>query len=224
MPRTFHSCFLVFLLAGSTAHAEPLRLTSGVATLTDEPGSFSLAGRGFVVEGGWWPTVVSGTFWWSRCGLPGCTVGAPVNFGTTTYGFAEHESTGRGVVAGVTYERLFFGGELTFSGPHVTALPTRAGDGPAVPQLGAFSFAGHIAGYADESRVGDPLFALHLVGAGTAAVWFSDATGGRVGLHDLEYRFTNAEPIPEPSTVFLLATAVAVAASRLKRRTRGTRE
>lgn len=55
------------LLFGGTSAADPVTVTSGIINFTDEPGGFEVAGNGFGVSFGWFPKVVSGTFWFDRC-------------------------------------------------------------------------------------------------------------------------------------------------------------
>jgi hypothetical protein len=208
------------LFAGSPAGADPVTVTSGIVVFTDEPGDISLVGRGFDLSGEWFPRTLHGTFWFDRCG-DGCIPGAPIDFGSTTYALSTDASiaAGRGVIGGVVHDRLFYTGEWTFIGPSV--IGPVAFDEPLVRQ-GAFVFEGRIAAFLTESRTGTPLFSTSLRGSGTADVFFSVQTsspaGPRLIVHDLDYRFEGTEPVPEPASVVLIGTGLAIAVGRFRRR------
>jgi hypothetical protein len=196
------------LLFGGHAAAEPIPINSGLIVFTDEPGAFEISGSGFDVSFGWFPRVVSGTFWFERC-RSGCAPGTTLDFGTTTYAFSESFQGVGGEVNGVTFPRLFTSGELTFVGPKVV-LPADF----LFDLTGAFTFHGNVAVFTTESRTGPPIFSSELVGAGTARV-----IGGGGSLDDLEYTF--GAPVPEPSTLVMLFSGLVGGATALRRRAVG---
>lgn len=203
------------LLCSSTSVADPVRVTSGVITLTDEPGEVRIAGSGFDVNVAWFPTVLSGTFWFDRCAHFSCSPGSSVDF-TATYGFAEGEPQGNaGTVNGINYPSLFAAGTLAFHGPAI-AIPSHVDDDESVVLRGPFTFHGSLSVFANEARSGPALFSGELIGRGTATAFGSSQTGMGVRFHDLVYSFES--PVPEPSTgVLLIAGAVAAAIGRRRR-------
>jgi hypothetical protein len=208
---------VLLVLAASPAGADPVNVTAGFATLTDEPGGFSLTGPGFDLNGEWFPRTLQGTFWFDRC-ASGCLPGSTVDFGSTTYGLSTDASIapGQGVIGGVAYDQLFYAGEWTFHGPSVMGPATS--DESRATADGAFSFEGSIAAFLDESRTGTPLFAAGLQGSGTARVFFGVESGSLIAT-DLDYVFeTPGAAVPEPSSMMLIGTGLALGVSRLRRR------
>lgn len=216
----------LLLLTGAPAVADPVTVTSGFARLTDEPGDFSLVGSGFHLTGDWFPRTLEGTFWFQVCGHPdlagsagGCLPGSRIDFGTTTYALSA-DPQGSGVIAGVAHERLFYSGEWTFHGPTVTG-PVAFDESPLV-RHGTFAFEGSISAFLNADRTGTPLFSADLRGSGTADVFFAmegaGTSGQRLVAHDLHYSFETPQPVPEPSSVLLVAAGLAAGFNRIRRR------
>ena len=176
----------------SVAGVTSRTVTSGYVVFTDEPGSISLAGSGFEFWFGWAPLLLSGTSWVHQCAA-GCASGALVDYGTTIYGFSDSPfiSHGPAVIGDVRYDEVFFDGQLTLSGPAITLPDAGNEDGTVFAAPGSFTFQGRIFAYADETRTGVPVFALDLVGSGTATGIFYTLQGRwyQAG-EDLVYRFT----------------------------------
>jgi hypothetical protein len=128
----------LFLIFGGTATADPIAVTSGFVAFTDEPGAFRVAGSGFDVAFGFFPQVVSGTFWHDRC-ASGCAAGTAVDFGTTTYTFSESFQGIGGTVNGIDYPQLFSAGEVTFTGPTIVLPSAFPEPGVPVPSCSANS-------------------------------------------------------------------------------------
>jgi hypothetical protein len=203
---------LLVLLFGSSARAEPITVT-GTLGLTDEPGTFFLQGTGFSLQGDWFPTTVIGTYWFDVCRDSVCTPGAPADFGTTTYGLSVTDSQViRGTIAGTFYDELFVDAQFTFDGPRVT-VP----DAEFESASGAFAMEGRLIAYLDPART-NPLLAADVYGSGTAHVAFvRDEAGGGLAPIDLEYRFASAQPVPEPSTLLMVAAGLLAGGARLKK-------
>ncbi len=221
MRRPLYAVIVLLVLTSNPARADPIPVTSGLAVFTDEPGEFFLVGRGFELSGEFFPSTVSGTFWFDRCHPDltdgGCLPGARIDFGTTTYGIGEGDQ-GRGTIGGVEHEELFYSGEWTFHGPSIIAPTTL--DEPPLVSIGHFVFEGSIFAYPTDSRTGTPLFSASLRGSGTARAFFGAETSGvsgpRLVLHGLDYVF-DTQPVPEPSTLLLFGAGLG-AVLRLRRR------
>jgi hypothetical protein len=102
MRYLLYPLIVLILLFRGTAAADPIAVTSGFVAFTDEPGAFRVAGSGFDVAFGFFPQVVSGTFWYDHC-ASGCAAGNVVDFGTTTYTFSEAFQGYGGTVNGIDY-------------------------------------------------------------------------------------------------------------------------
>ena len=214
-------CVLVLLLGFPTAgRADPVTITSGHVIFTDEPGSLELTAPGLLLQGDWFPSSVFGTFWYDRCSAVACAPGAVVDFGTTTYGFSadDFSETISGVVMGTAYDELFVDATLTFTGPRVHA-PSDAG-GVSQWRFGPFAMDGHITVYGNRSRAGGPLFAGDLRGSGTAGVIFGThpTTANGFLVHEVRYDFATPAPVPEPSTLLLAVSGMALCGRRVWRR------
>jgi PEP-CTERM motif len=222
MQRPIYAVLVLLVLTGSSVRADPITVTSGFVLFTDEPGEFLLAGRDFELSGFMFPSTVRGTFWFDHCHPDltggGCLPGTRINLGTTTYGVVP-DGPGRGTIEGVTQDELFYSGEWTFHGPRLIA-PTTFDESPLV-RNGHFRFEGSIFAYPTALRAGAPLWSANLRGGGTARAFFgvdiARVSGPRLVPNDLHYMF-DPEPVPEPSTLFLVGTGLAAALARYRRR------
>jgi hypothetical protein len=109
----------------------------------------------------------------------------------------------RGTIAGTFYDELFVDAQFTFDGPRVTAPDDEFGSA-----AGPFNMNGRLIAYLDVSRT-TPLLSQDVIGSGTAHVSFvpNQATGG-LAPSDLEYRLASPQPVPEPSTMLLVAAGL----------------
>lgn len=159
---------------------------------------------------------------------PGTLVSPVARFlieGEPFFGAAEIPATGAATVRGVPYpppdnpQFLFvsFTGELNFSGPS-SPLPG-AGPDQLVVVDAPFEFTGVLNGF-DIFRFSPLLvFSEEIQGRGIAHMRFRDiGLAGRLQYVNTEYEF--GEPIPEPSTLGLVAIGGALAALRKRVRRR----
>ena len=212
---------VLVLLFSTTVRADPVTITTGVVTFTDEPGLFDISGTGFDASFGWFPVRVGGGTWFDVCPAGGCAPESVIEWGTRSYVKSPFfDVAGVATVGDTTYPEVYFDVLATFTGPGVT-LPGPV-DGFQVAQLTApFTFTGTVTGYGDSSRTGSSLFSLELAGSGNAVTWFVGQGGRYFHDIDLDYRFAAADPIPEPSTIVLLGTGLI---GLLRRRRRGVRD
>ena len=218
MRRLFCLPLFFVLLFGSPLRAEPVVITDGMIVFTDSPGSFEVSGSGFDVRFHSYLGRVGGGTFFDVC-PGGCAPGSVVEWGTRSYVNSPpryYDVAGVATVGGTTYPSVYFDVLATFTGPTVT-LPGAGEETSFANPTGPFTFSGTLTGWGDASRTGSPLFSLELTGSGSAATWFDLYNGRYLADYELEYRFAEAAPVPEPSTLMLLGTG---AIGLLRRRAR----
>ena len=204
---------VVWLLSGTGVFAEPVRfVTSGNVYQLVEDGEtgFTFAGDGFRFNG----EVSSRPA--ATCGP--CTPGAMFDLSATMNPL--RFPPGTATVDGRTYDSIFFGGTFNFDAGSVI-VPNVPLGGPGVYPTVGFSFDGTLAGYADASLTGTPLFSTGLAGTGIASIGFFNYAGS-ISADGFSYTFEDANPVPEPSSLLLFASGAAWIASRWRSRRRTT--
>jgi hypothetical protein len=213
----FRACLLlgvVWLSGIDVAQADPVRLvTSGHVYQLVEDGEtgFRLTGEGFDFIGEVRPRLAG------SCGP--CIPGSTINLSATMEPRLFPPSYA--VVDGQQYDEIYFSGNLAFDAGWVEV--------PAVPPGGRsewptsrFSFVGTLAGYADISLTGPPLFVVSLGGGGTGAHGFHHYRSNGFITHDgFRYRFDSVAPVPEPASLLLFATGAACIGARSRKRKSG---
>lgn len=155
------------------------RITGGSLSVFRNLGPiFTLSGKRFTIRGGADPGNVS-----AGVGSP-FKPGAAVSINSH---FAGELSLGFGVAAirGTVYGRLYYTGELTFSGGTII-VPSE--DSAAISRYEPFTLSGSLKGFINNPFVGDPgpaVFDTLVSGAGTATLQLSSfVTGGGQQLHE----------------------------------------
>jgi hypothetical protein len=211
----------------SIVHADPITVTAGTAFIDfDGPSFIGISGtRGFQLSA--FTTPIPGSA--ERICVDGCVPGTTVDMRTV---FGRHTAW-RVALDGVLFVDVTPGEAqgglgLEVSGPlQFEALPIVLPPvdpdwfpGQGVDFVSPFSLMGHVSAFARD----DPdrqLFRADLVGQGRARLslvaWGDGYTGPRY-----TYEFSAANPVPEPSTLFLIGTGAAVLLARRAKRWRAS--
>jgi PEP-CTERM motif len=207
----FCAVSLVTAISAPKGFADPVRVvTSGdVFQLFDdgETGAL-LVGQGFSIAAGdlkFTPAL--------PCEL--CVPGTKLSIAATAQ--IQAIPAGLADVDGETFDTVFLSGTLHFDAASLV-VPDIPLDGPPALLSEPFSFTGNVAGFADESRTGVPLFALQLVGRGTATVELFNFTRTGIFLESLGFDFAPATATPEPASILLLLSGGAGLFARRRRR------
>ena len=219
----FRTVVLAFLISAggllcwtASARAEPIQVTSGILSLDSGPSGFRLVTSEFTARADWtlgggrdMTAQVFGPYrdcFISTC-LPGMTFDPGMSVSSTTLG------RGFGSYQGTSYDSLFFSGSMT-----AAAAPGVVPDisGFRLQTFHPFDFTGSLLAFTNPARTGDPLFAFDLVGQGHVGVWWQPAVP-HAWSYELFYRVGAADPIPEPGTLLLVGTGVALGWRRLRR-------
>ena len=205
------ACVALGLTVGATAaFADPIRIvTTGDFFSGNDDTGFNFGGSDFhfqVTQP--LDAVVSCT---------PCTPGTPINLSSTVA--VNGWQAGRATIDGQTYQSVFFSGSLNFQAGSVIA----PGGDASVLLFSPFTFTGSLAGFADASLTGTPLFSTNLVGGGSSpgavALFSNEVVSTGLSLNQVDYHFDAASPTPEPSSMLLLASGAAWLAARRRRRT-----
>jgi PEP-CTERM motif len=125
----------------------------------------------------------------------------------------------KGVIEGITYPLTFV---TLSSGTITTPTATLTELGESLVEV-PFSFTTVMNGYLESPVTrpdnAPPLFTLDLTGSGKASASFiglaDDEHGRTFSLgSDMRYEFVQAQPVPEPGTLFLVGGAIAALAAR----------
>ena len=206
---------LALLLSSNVAHADPIRIaTAGSVYTGNYDTGFNLSGANFTFMASQWlePLV--------NCGP--CTAGTALDLSATLP--VRDWAAGWTTVDGTTYESVFYDGSFTFDAGSVIVPDMAPGQsGPDAEGLSrvfsTFTFTGTLAGFANSSLTGTPLFATELTGGGVVRAAFSNypAESG-IRVLQLDYHFEDVAATPEPGSLLLFGTGAAWVAARWRKR------
>jgi len=209
---------LAGLLPAAAATADPISIVSGsmVTGATDSYARLSLTGRGGNMIDSQWPGLSLACQVCVAGGL--ASPKARFLYDNVPFVWGDPFASGSATIDGVTYPKLFFSGDLSVTGSSFV-LPEIAGsDDHLIVFAQPFSFTATISGY-DRLREGPnevhPLFATTWTGRGMADIRFMGVSlEGQSHYMYLGTTYEFAEPVPEPATVLLCATGMAVVLRR----------
>jgi PEP-CTERM motif len=194
---------LVLVLLGfgchaSAAQADPISITGGLVDV--KTAGFQIRGIDTVLAGT--PITVDAAWVFAE--------GAVVNLSRAVTVGISFATPVTQIVNGTTFEAVL-GGTLNFSATPFTAPPPPL-DEPFAPFTLStpFEMSGQLSGFMQTPGQGTPLFSIALAGGGVATVTgrVNTPSGFYVG-DTLQFRFTDTAPIPEPASMFLVATGIA---------------
>ena len=207
---------LLIVLSRTVAFADPVRtVTGGVIWTGNYDTGFNLSGPDFTFDVSQWLDPIANC---APC-IPG-TAWAPSAVLTV-----RDWDAGRATFDGRTYDTVYFSGSFDIhADPLIVPDMPPGQSGPDAQGLTriwtTFTATGTLAGYADSSLTGPPLFSTGLIGGGTARVAFSNyppESGIRV--LQLDYSLNEAAmPTPEPGSMLLFGSGAAWIVTRWRKR------
>jgi len=204
----------------STAHADPIVVTSGSLTVTGffHAPNYSFAGENFAVTASGLDAGATGP---ASC-FP-CVSGNSISVNSFFVG----SSLGRGTVTinGTTFNDLFIAGTFQFTGLSSIIVPVATS---AVTLTAPFTFSGLMNGCTVQHLLctsSDIVFTTQLTGSGIAFVelnFFQTSTFSFFQFKQVTYVF-DAAPVPEPMSLLLLSGGLAALGGVRLKRLRGKR-
>jgi hypothetical protein len=202
----------------ATAKADPISVVSGVMVTgaTESHASLSLTGRGGNRIDSLWPGLSLACQTCVAGGL--ASPNARFLYDNVPFVWGDPFATGSATIDGVTYPKLFFEGDLRITGSSFVLPEVVGSEDHLIVFAQPFSFTATISGY-DRLQGGPyeiyPLFTTTWTGAGTADIRFLGVSlDGQSHYMYLGTTYDFAEPVPEPATLFLCATGIAVVLRR----------
>ena len=215
---------LAVLASATTARAEPFVILAGSSLQLDfESDVFRFEGNGFSVNtlpnttGGFGPFFTDGT---PALHCDPCSAGDEFNPSFRTNG---EISLGRGnaTFGGTTYSNVSLFGTFDFV---VTPLPFPSSTSTGFDIQTAFSFNGTVRGLGDNQQVFDAAF----IGGGHVLRFFDRRPDGKYvgGENQIVFLFESpdAAPVPEPATLFLLASGLGGVLARARSKAKPARQ
>ena len=228
MAAAYRSLLLACLFLCTCApalRADPIEVTSGVMHIAwDDPSAFQFSAEGGFSLSGLFLRVASSP---QQVCFLGCLPGATINLSSTVgggSGFGLGTATSANV-NGVVYVphpagAVSLAGDFLFTAGDVVLPPMTGEPFGRVGVTAPFVFEGRVAGFASGVDIsGIPLFDVMLRGQGTAELNVSRSPDGVYRFPEVTYTFAaSPDPIPEPATLILLGSGMAMLGARRVRR------
>jgi hypothetical protein len=214
---------LTLLVGASTARAEPYVIQAGSLILDFEGDGLGFEGTGFSVVT--LPTMRSDFGPFFTDGTPAfrcdpCSPGDEFNPGFRTNGEVSL-GVGNATFAGTTFSNVSLVGTLNFI---VTPLPFPSSTSDTIEVRTPFAFNGTVRGLNGSQQ----LFNASFIGAGNVSRSVDRLEDGRYVGGEEQIRFIfdspDAAPVPEPATLFLLASGLGGVLAGARSRVRPARE
>ncbi|HEY6190153.1 MAG TPA: PEP-CTERM sorting domain-containing protein [Pyrinomonadaceae bacterium] len=212
--------FFICLLCAADAHADPIIITGGSASVESFAGGrFTFVSDSFRIQGG--------TNWGTNSCVP-CRAGQTVSIGSLNAGTFDIRN-GPAVINGISYASLTYSGFLSYEGSIV--IPNDPSS--LITMTTPFTFNGRLHGCTSSQISGCPegqdVFDSFLVGQGIATVTIHSFDGGvsfgqLYEVNHVRYDFAAPTPTPEPATMFLLGTGLAGIGAAVRRKRKASRD
>ena len=214
---------LTIVLSSSTAFADPVRIIWGFFGSGGDDTGLAVETADVNLSTGALPPSIGPVVTCEPC-IPGTLLNLSATVTIQDWG------AGNATFAdGRTFSNVYYSGSLVFNAgsvvvPDVPPQPPGLEETVPVNRFSTFTFTGTLTGFADPSLTGTPLFSTELFGGGSGpfAVWAGFGNlGSGVFLDFVDFHFDDVAPTPEPGSLLLFGSGVALVARFRKRRQSG---
>jgi hypothetical protein len=211
---------LAIVLSSSVAFADPVRVITGFFGSGGDDTGLSLMTADVNLSTGALPAGGIPVVTCEPC-IPGTLLNLSATVAIRDWG------PGNATFAdGRTFHSAYYGGSLVFNAgtvrvPDVAPQPPGLDETVPVNVFSTFTFTGTLNGFADPSLTGTPLFSGEFAGGGSGPFAVQAGfgnLGSGVFLDFVDYHFDDLAASPEPGSLLLFGSGVAVVAARRRKR------